>query len=240
MAPLCNCRRERLARPATINKDLCPADLSPVRAPLSPSALPRPFAAGEPGDSEDHRPCPLPRSLPLAHARGPTEESNMELRWAARGARAAAMARERIAKTGIAPGGHPIWTDREMALLAVIYPDYQRAIAVLGRRSYWALRHRAQIMGLTSNHHHRWTGAEISRLRKLYPTADNIALLNAFPGLSLSQIQRRATHSHIYRKRRPFKKNRHQDYRSNPQPRLRAECIHDRSRRHGEDKSLLS
>lgn len=130
----------------------------------------------------------------------------MELRWAARGARAAAMARERIAKTGIAPGGHPIWTDREMALLAVIYPDYQRAIAVLGRRSYWALRHRAQIMGLTSNHHHRWTGAEISRLRKLYPTADNIAFLNAFPGLSLSQIQRRATHPHIYRKRRPFKK----------------------------------
>lgn len=128
----------------------------------------------------------------------------MQLRWAARGARAAAMARERITRTGVAPGGHPVWTDREMALLAVIFPDYKRAVAVLQRRTYAAVKGRARAMGLTTTRH-LWTGAEVSRLRKLFPTADRETLLAAFPGVELGQIKAKARESGIHRQRRPFK-----------------------------------
>lgn len=128
----------------------------------------------------------------------------MGLRWAARGARMAEMARERIAKTGMAPGGRPVWTARELALLAVMFPDYKRAVAVLERRSFSAVKQQAQAMGLTSNRH-RWTGAEISRLRKLFPTADNETLQSAFPGIDLGKIKAMARYVGIRRQRRPFK-----------------------------------
>lgn len=128
----------------------------------------------------------------------------MQLQWAARGARTAAMARERIAKTGMSPSGAPIWTAREMALLAVIFPDYKRAVAVLERRSYSAVKHRARSMGLTDCRH-IWTGAEVARLRRLFPTADKETLAAAFPGIPLHKVYAKAGHIGVYRKRRPFK-----------------------------------
>ena len=128
----------------------------------------------------------------------------MELRWAARGARMAAMARERIAKTGMAPGGHPVWTDREMALLAVIFPDYQRAVAVLERRTYAAVKNRARSMGLTDCRH-IWTGAAVARLRKLYHTVDRETLMAAFPSVPYHKIKYKAKHIGICIRRRPFK-----------------------------------
>ncbi|GLI23574.1 hypothetical protein XFLAVUS301_32480 [Xanthobacter flavus] len=128
----------------------------------------------------------------------------MQLRWAARGARMAEMARERIAKTGMAPGGHPVWTDREMALLAVIFPDYKRAVAVLQRRTYSAVKCRARSMGLTDCRH-SWTGAEVSRIRRLFPTADKKTLTAAFPGIPLHKVYAKAGHIGVHRKRRQFK-----------------------------------
>lgn len=128
----------------------------------------------------------------------------MQLRWTARGAKAAAMARERIAKTGMSPSGAPIWTAREMALLAVIFPDYKRAVAVLERRSYSAVKHRARSMGLTDCRH-IWTGAEVARLRKLYPTADRQTLAASFPGVPFSKIEAKAKHVGLHRLRRPLK-----------------------------------
>lgn len=128
----------------------------------------------------------------------------MELRWAARNARMAAMARERIAKTGMAPGGAPLWTDREMALLAVIFPDYKRAVAVLERRTYAAVKGRARSMGLTDCSH-IWTSAAVARLRRLYPTADRATLAAAFPGVPFEKISYKARHIGLHRHRQPLK-----------------------------------
>lgn len=154
-----------------------------------------------PEDSEDHGRRRLSSPPRGDHARVPTEELSMQLRWAARGARAAAMARERIAKTGMAPGGRPVWTDRETALLAVIFPDYERAVAVLGRRTYAAVKQRARSMGLTKRHH-IWTGAAVARLRRLYPSADHATLATSFPGVPIEKIRSKAQEIGVYRNRR--------------------------------------
>lgn len=128
----------------------------------------------------------------------------MELRWAARNAKIAALARERIAKTGMSPCGAPLWTDREMALLAVIFPDYKRAVAALERRTYSAVKNRARSMGLT-NTSHIWTSAAVARLRRLYRTSDNQTLAAAFPGVPMDKIRYKARHIGLSRPRRPFK-----------------------------------
>ncbi|MBP2149964.1 hypothetical protein [Xanthobacter flavus] len=113
------------------------------------------------------------------------------------------MARERIAKTGMAPGGRPVWTAREMALLAVIYPDYTRALKVLERRTLAACRFQARAMGLVTRLH-MWTGSEEARLRRLYPVLSGEALLAAFPGLTLQKIGVKAGGMGLKKKRKPY------------------------------------
>lgn len=128
----------------------------------------------------------------------------MGLRWAARGARMAEMARERIAKTGMAPGGRPVWTARELALLAVMFPDYKRAVAVLERRTYAAVKNQARSMGLTDPSH-IWTGAAVARLRKLHRAGDRAALLAAFPEVPKQKIKYKIRHLGLISGRSPFK-----------------------------------
>jgi len=115
------------------------------------------------------------------------------------------MARERIARTGVAPGGKLIWTARERALLAVIFPDYRRAIIALRRRSYSAVKYQARAMGLTDIRH-VWTAAEVARLRRVFRTASTEALAAAFPGIPVRKIYKKANHVGLYRERQPFKR----------------------------------
>jgi len=126
------------------------------------------------------------------------------LRWHARNARIAARARERIARTGLAPGGrHPIWNKKEDQILRAHFPDLKAAKRRLKRRTLGAIGARARFLNMHVGRYHQWTAAEVSRLRRIYPVSSKEQVLQAFPGLRWQQILGKLTHCHIRKKRRP-------------------------------------
>lgn len=99
------------------------------------------------------------------------------------------------------------WTEREDQILRNIYPDYVTIKRRLRRRTLGAIRRRAHYLSITTKRH-IWTGHEASRLKKLYATTRRKELLSAFPGLSVRQIESRAWHFGV-KKRRSLKPTGH-------------------------------
>lgn len=120
------------------------------------------------------------------------------------GAASAERGRNRVAKTGTSPGGDPIWTAEEEAILRRHHQDYQAAMRALGgRRSYYAVRHKAQAMGLRTKRGH-WTGDQVLRLRKLYRCGTPADIREAFPGRSARYVHGMARYFGLKRPRKPF------------------------------------
>lgn len=100
-------------------------------------------------------------------------------------------ARERMQKIGATPNGHSLWTEREDAIIREFYPDYRALQRKLRKRTYDALRGRAQSLGI-QRRRHRWTAFEIARLRRLYPAASKSEIMAIVPGLKWETIKARA------------------------------------------------
>ena len=113
--------------------------------------------------------------------------------------------RERINRTGFAPSGAPIWSPTELDLLKQNHPDYRAAMQALGgRRTYSAVRHKAQKLGLAPKRNH-WTAEQVSRLRKLYRrSATTAELLEAFPNWDLQYLHGVASYFKIKRPRKRY------------------------------------
>jgi len=124
--------------------------------------------------------------------------------YLAAGAVTAERNRNRMARTGRTPAGHSIWTDDEEALLRHHHRDYQAAIrALAGRRSYYAVRAKAQALGLATKRNH-WTGDQVVRPRRLFRCGTTAEIRAAFPGRSRNNIYKMAAYFGIKRPRKPF------------------------------------
>lgn len=117
----------------------------------------------------------------------------MDLRYAARYAAMAEAARRRIRRAGRTPRGHFLWTAKEDAVVAALYPDYGALRRALRRRTYYALRNRVRHLGIVKRRH-VWTANEVRRLRSLYLSATTRELMAVFPGMSWRQIAGKARH----------------------------------------------
>ena len=112
--------------------------------------------------------------------------------------------RDRMAKTGTAAAGVPLWSEEELAVLRRHYPDYQAAIRALGgRRSYRAVRAKAQALGLTPKRNH-WTGDQVVLLRRVFRSGTTADIFRAFPSRSENSIRQMAAYFNIRRPRKPF------------------------------------
>ncbi len=116
-------------------------------------------------------------------------------------------ARQRVQSTGRV-FGHAVWTPAEDQVVRDCYPDYARACTLLPKRTYWSIRSRAGYLNIQVKRH-IWTGAEIKKLKRLYPEATKDELRTAFPGLSITAIERIAAYYGISRNRRRFKDTGH-------------------------------
>ena len=113
----------------------------------------------------------------------------MWLRRAARGAALAEQTRIRIERLGRTPGGHPLWTPEEDAILKANYPDQKALRKLLGHRPPKGCRVRANKLGIKTRNIQLWTAAEVSRLRKLYPHVGTRAeLMQHLPNRRWAQI----------------------------------------------------
>lgn len=126
----------------------------------------------------------------------------MSIRYHARGAASAEAAREKMRRTGENFSGEKLWTRREDEMLAELYPDYQKAVAALGR-SYNAVKYRARHLGLTPVRA-RWTAEMRSRLRKVYSTGSRQAIQAEFPTLDFDMVCAKARYFGFRRQRRSF------------------------------------
>lgn len=106
-------------------------------------------------------------------------------------AEASERARARMRKIGRTPNGHSLWTEREDAIMREFYPDYRALQRKLRKRTYYALRGRAQSLKIQKRRH-RWTAFEIARLRRLYPQAPKSEVMAIVPGMKWETIKARA------------------------------------------------
>lgn len=127
-----------------------------------------------------------------------------DLYWGARGAATAQRMRQLIKRRGMTGNGHPLWTQDEIDTVKRMVPGYAPIVKKLKRRSYWAVRSRAQMLGLAPRRH-VWTAAEISRMRKVYPSGNRAEIEAAFPGFAYLHIQSIASYHGIRRTRRRLK-----------------------------------
>ena len=102
---------------------------------------------------------------------------------------------------GSTPRGCALWSEKDNALFAKLYPDYAALRKGFPTRTYKALRMHACASGL-SKKGHRWTYPELSRLRKVYCNGSMSELRAAFPLLKPSQIKTKAMSLGMKRPRR--------------------------------------
>lgn len=133
-------------------------------------------------------------------------EAAMNLKYLARGAAAADRMRRRLATTGETMNGQPLWTQKEIETLKRLYPlmGYAKIAKRLKRRSYWAVRCKAQELGLTKKRH-VWTGPEVAKLRRVFTRGSPADIRAAFPQFSYTHLARTASNHGIIRGRQPFK-----------------------------------
>jgi hypothetical protein len=127
----------------------------------------------------------------------------MDLRRLAQNVSAGDRARQRMARTGMSPNGHPLWIPPEKHSLASNHPDYNTALAEIKRRTRPAAHSKASRMGITKPAPLGWDAErDIPRLRRLYPTSSRADIEAAFPERTWSAICAKARQRHIYRERR--------------------------------------
>lgn len=125
----------------------------------------------------------------------------MDLRSIAKTAATAQATRVRMRRAGITPLGHRLWTSKEDAIVARLYPDYSALRKALRNRTHSGIRHRVSHLGIAIKRH-LWTSQEKARLRRLYPTADRAALLREFPALEWKQIESKVLAMKLYKARK--------------------------------------
>jgi len=96
------------------------------------------------------------------------------------------------------------WTASEDNTFRRLYPDRKAIRRALRRRSYGAIRSRAQFLGLAPKRH-IWTGAQLKSLKRLYLSASKKDLLAAFPWATYIGICAIANHYGMVRNRAPLK-----------------------------------
>jgi hypothetical protein len=121
----------------------------------------------------------------------------MDLRRLSRGAFAAELCRERIAKRGFSFSGARLWSKEEDNRLRTHWPDHQSLLQALPDRTARAIHTRARKLGLTRKNH-VWTSEEVRRLMRAALTAKSWKQVGAlFPGLSLIQIKQKARYMRL-------------------------------------------
>ena len=86
------------------------------------------------------------------------------------------------------------WSAGEDATLRKLYPDYRALREHLPQRTIAALKNRIRAIGI-ARRRHIWTNLEVARLRKAYVDGMRGSdLMALFPGLQLSQIEKKARH----------------------------------------------
>lgn len=129
----------------------------------------------------------------------------MDTSWYVQGASTAERMRELIRRKGMTFAGQPLWTPGELATVQALHPDLARISKTLGRRSYYAVRDKAQEIGL-ARRKHVWTQVEISMLRRLYPGASRSELRATFPNFTREHLTHTANYHGIYRGRPALRK----------------------------------
>lgn len=97
--------------------------------------------------------------------------------------------------------GKCIWHPDEDATVRNLYPDYAALQKALPHRTQTSLVSRVGALGI-ARPRHTWKVNEASRLEKLYPVASREDLLNAFPGLTLKNLECRARTMKLSRPKR--------------------------------------
>ena len=127
----------------------------------------------------------------------------MDLRRLAQNVSSGDRSRQRMARTGLSPNGHPLWVPPETGSLKRNVPDYDTALVEIGRRTRSAAHSKASRMGIARPASPPWNDErDVPRLRRLYPTGTKAEILAAFPNRSWGAICAKARSRHIYRKRR--------------------------------------
>jgi len=127
------------------------------------------------------------------------------LSWVTRGAATADRMRQRIARNGFTPNGHPLWDEREIRHLVEGYPRYDDIMPLIPRRSRTAAWRKASKLKITRPRPPDWSTNEIPRLRKVYPTGTREEILTNFPGRTYGAIAKAANSRGIYRAPKPYK-----------------------------------
>lgn len=133
--------------------------------------------------------------------------SQSTLKYASRGAETAERMRSILRRRGETYMGNPLWTKAEEKLLRDLYgtTSYANISRILKRRSYYAVRGKAQALGLQKKRH-VWTGAEIARLRRLYLHASSWQeIQSGFAWAAPEDIRKVAARHGIRRPRHKFK-----------------------------------
>ena len=107
--------------------------------------------------------------------------------------------RQRIAFLGVAPSGHPLWTEPEVAPVVHLAPGYSIIEPMLERRTRGATRNKASRLGVAGMARPRWSDNEVVQLRKVYPSKSRDQVLAAFPGRSYAAVAKAANARGIFR-----------------------------------------
>jgi hypothetical protein len=128
----------------------------------------------------------------------------MDLSRFIKGARSAEGMKKRLRWSGFSISGHRLWTDEEIFVLRLFFPEFRAIGRLLKDRSLEAIKGKAREIGLVYYHVHQWTAAEISKLRKHYPTGSREELCAMIPGVSWELICATARRYGFRRKKRPY------------------------------------
>ena len=117
-------------------------------------------------------------------------------------------ARSRMRATGLTPNGHPLWIDPETGSLRKGYPDYNKVLREVRRRTRAAAHSKASRLRITKPRARPWdVENDKPKMRRLYPSGSKSELLAAFPGRSWPAICSIARKWRIYRRRPVMKRD---------------------------------
>ncbi|CAK06337.1 hypothetical protein ELG83_02505 [Rhizobium leguminosarum] len=127
----------------------------------------------------------------------------MTLAYYAKNAATAERVRARMARLGVTPAGHKVWTEIEDDFCRLLYFDHFALRQILRHRTARAIQARCCELGF-GRKYHRWGPLERQKLRKLYPEASREEICATFPDIPWENIQAAARYYGYRRKKKRY------------------------------------
>ncbi|WP_260693196.1 hypothetical protein [Rhizobium leguminosarum] len=108
-----------------------------------------------------------------------------------------------MARLGVTPAGHKVWTEIEDDFCRLLYFDHFALRQILRHRTARAIQARCCELGF-GRKYHRWGPLERQKLRKLYPEASREEICATFPDIPWENIQAAARYYGYRRKKKRY------------------------------------